>query len=112
MKMKQGEIWEMYFDPTTGSEQSGRRPAVIISGNLLNEYLNVVIVCPLSTSVKNYKGNVVLTPNTINGLLKESEVMVFHVRSVAKERLKRKIGAIEDGQLSLIKQGLEDILRY
>ncbi len=54
----------------------------------------------------------VLTPNTTNGLLKESEVMVFHVRSVAKEQLKRKIGAIEDGQLSLIKQGLEDILKY
>lgn len=53
----------------------------------------------------------VLTPNSINGLLKESEVMVFHIRSVAKERLKRKIGAIEDGQISLIKQGLEDILR-
>ena len=112
MKMKQGEIWEMYFDPTTGSEQSGRRPAVIISGNLLNQYLKVVIVCPLSTSVKNYKGNVVLQPNAQNGLQKESEVMVFHVRSVAKERLKRKIGTIDNDQLSSIKQGLEDIMRY
>lgn len=102
----------MYFDPTTGSEQSGRRPAVIISGNLLNQYLKVVMVCPLSTSVKNYKGNVVLQSNELNGLQKESEVMVFHVRSVAKERLKRKIGAIDHGQLSSIKQGLEDILRY
>ena len=28
--MKQGEIWELYLNPTKGSEQSGRRPAVII----------------------------------------------------------------------------------
>lgn len=110
--MRQGEIWEMYFDPTQGSEQSGRRPAVIISGNLLNKYLKVVIVCPLSTSIKNYKGNVVLQPDAINGLMKESEVMIFHVRSVSKERFKKKIGSISSQQLSEIKQGLDDILRY
>ncbi|HNU59861.1 MAG TPA: type II toxin-antitoxin system PemK/MazF family toxin, partial [Aquaticitalea sp.] len=34
--MKQGEIWDVYFDPIKGSEQGGRRPAVIISGNLAN----------------------------------------------------------------------------
>ncbi len=110
--MKQGEIWDMYFDPTEGSEQSGRRPAVIISGNLLNQYLKVVIVCPLSASIKNYKGNVVLKPDAVNGLMKESEVMIFHVHSVSKDRLKKKIGSIDKLQLKEIKQGLDDILRY
>ena len=60
--MKQGEIWELYLNPTKGSEQSGRRPAVIISGDMLNKYLQVVIVCPLTTSIKNYKGNVIIKP--------------------------------------------------
>ncbi len=110
--MKQGEIWNMYFDPTEGSEQSRRRPAVIISGNLLNQYLKVVIVCPLSANIKNYKGNVVLKPDAVNGLMKESEVMIFHVRSVSKDRLKKKIGSIDKLQLKEIKQGLDDILRY
>ena len=65
--MKQGEIWEMYFDPIAGSEQSGRRPALIISGNVLNTYLPVVIVCPLTTKIKNYKGNLVLLPGVSSG---------------------------------------------
>lgn len=110
--MKQGEIWELYLNPVKGSEQGGRRPAVIISGNLLNKHLQVVIVCPLTTKIKNYKGNVILEPSEVNGLLKTSEILVFHVRSVSKDRLKNKIGAISTTQLREIKQTLNDILRY
>lgn len=110
--MKQGEIWEIYLDPVSGSEQGGRRPCVIISGNLLNEHLQVVIVCPLTTKVKNYKGNLILTPNSENGLEKESEVLTFHVRSVSKKRLDRRIGKINFDKVEFIKRTLDDILRY
>lgn len=109
--MKQGEIWELYLNPTKGSEQSGRRPAVIISGNMLNTYLQVVIVCPLTTSIKNYKGNLIINPNDVNGLVEKSEVLTFHVRSVSKERLTKKIGSIPKTDVDKIKKTLEDILR-
>lgn len=110
--MKQGEIWELYLDPVKDGEQSGRRPAVIISGNLLNEKLPVVIVCPLTTSVKGYKGNVILQPDNVNNLKRKSEVLTFHVRSVAKARLKKRIGQIRKEHLENIKRTLNDILRY
>jgi len=110
--MQQGEIWEMYFDPTKGSEQLGRRPAVILSGNLMNELLKVIIVCPLTSKVRGYKGNLILEPNRKNNLSVKSEVLTFHVRSVSKERLKRKIGVIDKSEVEIIKQGLNDILRY
>jgi len=110
--MKQGEIWEMYFDPIKGSEQGGRRPAVIISGNLLNSYLNMVIACPLTTSIKNYKGNLILEPDEMNGLEQTSEVLTFHIRSVSKNRLKSKVGQIPLKDVEFIKSTLSDILRY
>jgi len=110
--MKQGEIWEMYFDPVKGSEQGGRRPAVIISGDLMNQYLNVVIVCPLTTKIKNYKGNLVLEPDEKNGLETKSEVLTFHIRSVAKDRLKNRLGSISQKDVEFIKSTLNDILRY
>lgn len=110
--MRQGEIWEMYFDPVKGSEQGGRRPAVIISGNLLNQYLNVVIVCPLTTKIKNYKGNLIIEPNAENGLETKSEVLTFHIRSVSKDRLKNKMGEISQKDVEYIKSTLNDILRY
>ena len=110
--MKQGEIWYANLNPTKGSEQSGFRPLVIISGNMLNEYLNIVITCPLTTKVKNYKGNVILEPNEVNRLSQPSEILVFNIRSISKERLVRKIGEITREQLTQLKQGLSDILRY
>jgi len=110
--MKQGEIWYANLDPTKGSEQQGFRPIVIISGNLLNKYLQIVIACPLTTKIKEYKGNLVLEPNEQNGLSQKSETMTFHIRSVSKERLVKKIGNISSDQLKEIKQGLDDILKY
>jgi len=79
---------------------------------LLNQYLPVVIACPLTTKLKNYKGNVVLEPNADNGLTEKSEIIVFQIRSISKDRLIRKIGAITEKQLSELKLGLDDILRY
>ena len=110
--MKQGEIWEMYFDPIKGSEQAGRRPALIISGNMLNEHLNIVIVCPLTTNIKRFKGNVVLNPSQENGLKAPSEILTFHIRSVSKERLKKKLGMVSKKDIDIIKKTLNDLLKY
>ncbi|MFH1297289.1 MAG: type II toxin-antitoxin system PemK/MazF family toxin [Bacteroidota bacterium] len=110
--MKQCEIWFADLNPVKGSEQKGFRPVVIISGNLLNQYLKVVITCPLTTSIKGYKGNVILEPNEQNGIAKKSEIMIFHIRSISKDRLVKKIGCITGKQLAQIKQGLGEILRY
>lgn len=110
--MKQCEIWYANLNPGKGSEQQGLRPVVIISGNILNQYLPVVITCPLTTKIKNYKGNVVLEPDEINGLSEKSEIVVFQIRSISKDRLVNKIGRIQEAQLNHLKQGLDDILRY
>ena len=110
--MKQGEIWYADLNPSTGGEQAGLRPVVVISGNLLNQHLSVVIVMPLTTKIKNYKGNPVLSPSKINGLKTESEVLVFHVRSISKDRLVRKLGVIDKNDLVRAVNTLNDILTF
>jgi len=110
--MKQHEIWYADLNPIIGSEQKGYRPVVIISGNLVNTYLQIVIACPLTTQIKNYKGNIVLEPTESNGLSKPSEIMIFHIRSISKDRLVKKIGNITSDELAILKKGLNDILRY
>jgi mRNA interferase MazF len=112
MKVKQGEIWYASLNPTKGSEQAGHRPVVIVSGNVVNTYLNIVIAMPLTTKVKNYKGNIVLQPNKINGLAQASKVLIFHIRSLSQDRLEKKVGAITASELETLKLGLNDILRY
>jgi mRNA interferase MazF len=110
--MKQGEIWRCNLDPTKGSEQAGFRPVVIVSGNLMNQYLNVVIVMPLTTKVRNNKGDVVLQPSDTNGLKQPLEILTFHIRSVAKDRLVERIGKIHEKELADLKTGLSDLMRY
>lgn len=110
--MKQGEIWNLYLNPIKGSEQGGNRPALIISGNMLNAHLQVVIVCPLTTKIKNYKGNLILKPSETNGLDNISEVLTFHVRSVSKERLGEKVGYVSKKEVDAVKTTLNDILRF
>lgn len=110
--MKQGEIWNANLNPSKGSEQAGFRPVVVISGNLLNANLPVVIVAPLTSKVKNYKGNPVLLPAKANGLKMPSEMLVFHIRSVSKDRLIERLGTVEDGEMSRAIKTLNDILKY
>jgi mRNA interferase MazF len=110
--MKQCEIWLADLNPVRGSKQKGFRPVIILSGNLLNSMMPVVITCPLTTKIKNYKGNVVLSPNETNGLSELSEAVIFQIRAISKERLVKKIGKITLQQLQELKQGLDDILRY
>lgn len=110
--MKQCEIWLTDLNPVRGSEQKGMRPVVIVSGNVLNEYMPIVIACPLTSKIKAYKGNIVLEPNQTNGLSAKSEILTFHIRSISKERLVKKLGKISEQQLTELKEGLNDILRY
>lgn len=110
--MRQGEIWYADLNPTEGSEQSGLRPVVVISGNLMNEHFNLVVIVPLTTQIKRFKGNPVLIPNGRNGLSQESEMLVFHIRSIAKKRLTRKIGSIDRSELDHSIRSLNEILTY
>lgn len=110
--MKQAEIWNVNLNPVKGSEQAGFRPVVIISGNLANEFLRTVIVCPLTTKIKSYKGNPVLEPNLKNGLKEKSEVLVFHIRSVSKDRFVNKLGEVTPDCMEQMKKTLGDILKY
>ncbi len=109
--MKQAEIWYADLNPVKGSEQAGVRPVVIVSGNMLNQLLPVCIVIPLTTKIKRYKGNPILTPTKLNGLQTESEMLVFHVRSISKDRLVRKVGSIQRDELERALATLHDILR-
>lgn len=110
--MKQGEIWNANLNPSRGSEQAGFRPVVIISGNMVNAHLPVVVVMPLTSKIKNYKGNPVLVPSKANGLKVRSELLVFHVRSIAKDRLVRRLGMVAQRDLSQAIRTLNDILKY
>jgi len=104
--MRQGEIWFADLNPTKGSEQSGKRPVVIVSGNTLNDALPIVIVVPISSKIKSYPTCVLLLASKTNGLKNGSEAVPFQIRAVAKNRLTTCIGHVTEKELREILKGL------
>jgi mRNA interferase MazF len=111
-QIMQKEIWMTDLNPVQGSEQSGIRPAVIISGDSMNKYYSVVIICPLTTKLKPYKSCPVIQPDKLNKLKFASQVISFQIRTIAKSRLKKRIGSVSEGILEQIKEGVNIILNY
>ncbi|MEW6195385.1 MAG: endoribonuclease MazF [Bacteroidota bacterium] len=51
---ERGDIVWLSFNPQTGHEQSGRRPALVISPQEYNEKTDLAIFCPITNQVKGY----------------------------------------------------------
>lgn len=110
--MKQGDIYLTRFDPAMGSEQKGIRPALIISGNGMNDALDICIICPFSLKIKPYPGTMVIKKNRLNGFTKDSQLMTFQIRVVSKTRLIRRIGEVTKAEMGRTKLLLFDVLTY
>ena len=112
MKIRQGEIYLATLDPKRGREQGGTRPVVVVSGNTMNEHFDVVIVCPISSSVKYYEGCVRVSNGSRTGLKEDSEIITFQIRALAKERLLRKMGSLNPAELRETFRGLLLVLTH
>ena len=51
---KQGDIIIMDFNPQKGHEQSGRRPALVLSNDILNHHSSLAFVCPITNTNEKY----------------------------------------------------------
>jgi len=110
--MLQRDIYLANLNPTKGREQTGKRPVVIISGNTMNKNLGIFIVCPISSKIKNYAGCIKLEKNKTNKLTENSEIITFQIRTIAKERMIKKIGEITDTELKEIFYSLNEVFYY
>jgi mRNA interferase MazF len=73
-----GDLVWTDFDPRTGREQSGRRPALVVSPSPFYRASGFAIVCPITSRVRPFATSVVLPP----GLPLSGEILTSHVRSV------------------------------
>ncbi|HYC34700.1 MAG TPA: type II toxin-antitoxin system PemK/MazF family toxin [Candidatus Paceibacterota bacterium] len=108
-EIKQKDIVIVNFSLTEGREQKGVRPALVISGNPFN-VSDVVIVCPITSQIKKFAGNLLLTPNSANGLKKLSEVLIGQIRAISIKRINKRIGSVGDKELAAVFEGLDLLL--
>jgi mRNA interferase MazF len=65
---QQGEIVWIDFDPQSGHEQAGRRPALVISKTAYNQRIGRAFVCPITSKVKGYPFEVAISTKSVNGV--------------------------------------------
>jgi mRNA interferase MazF len=51
---KKGDFVILSFDPQSGHEQKGRRPALVVSNTLFNRHTGLVMACPITNTSRNY----------------------------------------------------------
>jgi mRNA interferase MazF len=92
--VKRYEIRWASLDPVLGAEMAKTRPAVIVSLDVLNERLETVTICPLTTQL--HPAWRTRLGCRIGG--RKAEIAVDQIRTISKTRLGRKLGALSSDQ--------------
>ena len=80
--MNQGDIININFDPQSGHEQSGYRPALVVSNNFYNNKVNLAIICPITKTIRNYPLHVALDGRTnTTGVIMCEQIKALDINS-------------------------------
>ncbi len=90
MKVKRYEIYLANLDPTIGAEIKKTRPVVVVSDDMMNQYLETIVVCPLTTNLHmGWRSRL-----QVKSAGERAEIAVDQIRTISKKRLIRKLDKI------------------
>jgi mRNA interferase MazF len=105
---KRGEVFLVNFDPTIGSEIKKTRPALILQNDISNEYSPITIVAAITSQ---YDGSLYPTEVLIHapegGLGNDSVVLLNQIRSIDRQRLIKKLGALKPNTMKKADSALQ-----
>ncbi len=109
-----GEVWDIDFDPTIGSEIEKTRPAVVVSIDNIG-ILPIKIVAPITKWKTAFSGRIWIVRikhNKTNGLTKESAIDTLQVKGVDILRFRKKLGQLTAAQMDDITAAIAAIIDY
>jgi mRNA interferase MazF len=109
--LRPGDVWLADLNPVIGSEQSGRRPVIIVSGPLhLALPHAVVFVAPITSRDRGLRHQVPITSLSSGLSTLPSFTRPEDMRAVAYQRLNHRLGAVAPGELAAVRRILRAFL--
>lgn len=107
MDIKRGEIYYADLSPVIGSEQGGIRPVLIVQNDVGNRYSPTVIAAAITSQQDKSR-----LPTHISvsgggcGLQKDSIVLLEQMRTIDKQRLKERMGALDTNSMNMVDKAI------
>lgn len=110
IKPYRGEIWLVDLSPVRGHEQAGKRPALVISVDLFNSGpAGLVVALLVTTKYKAIPFHIEANPPE-GGLTEKSFIKCEDIRSISKERLLSRLGAVSIQTMAIVEDRLRILL--
>lgn len=105
--VKKGDLFFADLSPVIGSEQGGVRPVLVVQNDVGNKYSPTIIVAAVTSQTGKAKlpTHVQLSASQ-GGLSKDSVVLLEQLRTIDKQRLKERIGALNENQIPDVEKAL------
>jgi len=95
----QWAVYEANLDPVAGAEQKGIRPVLVVSNEEFNQAMPNVTILPMTSTQRRLYPSEILLPKEKAGQPLKSIVMAHQIRTIAKQRLGKVVGYLDDIQL-------------
>ena len=102
--VKRFDIFLVNLDPTIGVEIQKTRPCLVISPDEMNDYIQTVILAPMTTRGRNYPSRV-----SCHFENKDAQIVLDQIRTVDRQRLLKRLGRIDSATQHLVLDVLADM---
>lgn len=98
-----GDFIALSFDPQSGHEQSGRRPALVVSNDLFNKATGLCIACPVTSTRRGFPFHVAIPEGgAVTGMVMVEQVKSIDYLSRNARRIGRAPGTVLEEVLSIL----------
>ena len=103
---RRGEVWLVALDPVLGAEIGKTRPALVLSNDRNNELADTVTVLPVTSKAERVFPFEWFLPAGTAGLPLDSKAKANQVRTLAKERLIKRLGRLDDAAMAGVERAV------
>mgnify|MGYP004457316091 FL=1 len=106
-QIKRGQVYYFNLEPGVGSEQSGRRPCLILQNNTSNKFSPVVVVAVLTTKLDKHKLPTHVLLGEQSKMPRKSVVLLEQIMTIDRKRIGRYVTTLSDEDMLKVDRALK-----